>query len=578
MQNLSTDPPGSPAAGVSKPLLGAVLAATAIAYLWTLHFGFVYDDLGQIVANPLILSWQYLPQYFHGNVWMQQSALGNYFRPLFLIWLLLNHTLFGPHPTFWHLTTVGVHLGATALVYLLALRLSRQQNIAAITALIFGVHPAHVESVAWISGVTDALLALFLIPSLLAFLNYREKMGGKWLAASVGLYGLALLTKETAVVLPVLVVAYVLLCRGEGWTKRITDAVVLALPFVLITIPYLLLRASALHGVAHRTVDIPASISLYTLPSVLWFYVKHLIAPLRLSAFYDTPYVTHVSWKYFLAPLSAMVISLAVIAMAWWKSRSPLVGFAAAWIFIPLLPVLDLSLLPMGDFIHDRYLYLPLVGFALLAAMALSALDSKKIAGRPLGSVTAVVVGIMLIAGTVVQSLPWIDDIPLYEHGMTVAPLNDLPRNKLAATFVARGMYEKGIDAYKFVLANDPDYWYANYRMGYAQYMLGRYDAAEPFLQKAASEDGAPDVLYYLGLNATRLKRYDLAEAALTRAIQRNPQAPGYDFALGMAMKDQGKLDPALKLFQAELGHNPGDAGARAQVEELTAQLQSAHH
>jgi protein O-mannosyl-transferase len=578
MHNFPTDPSEAHSSYVSKPLLGAVLAATAIAYFWTLHFGFVYDDLGQIVANPLIQSWRFVPQYFHGNVWMQQSALGNYFRPLFLLWLLVNHTLFGLHPAFWHLTTVGAHLGATALVYLLALRLSRQQKVAAIAALVFGVHPAHVESVAWISGVTDALLALLLIPSFLAFMNYREKKGGKWLAVSAGIYGLALLTKETAVVLPVLAIAYVLLCPDESRKKKFVDALVLALPFALVTVLYLLLRASALHGVAHQTVDIPASISLYTLPSVLWFYLGHLLAPLRLSAFYDTPYVTHVSWKYFLAPLIAMIISVAVIAFAWWRTRSPLVAFAAAWIFIPLLPVLDLSLLPMGDFVHDRYLYLPLIGFALLVAMGLAALDRKEIAGRPAGSLIAAVVAVVLIAGTIVHSLPWTDDVPLYEHGMKIAPLNDLPRNKLAATFVARGMYEQGIEAYKFVLANDPDYWYANYRMGYAQYMLGRYDMAEPYLQKAASEEGAPDVLYYLGLNATRLKRYDLAEAALSRAIQRNPQAPGYEFALGMAMKEQGKLDPALKLFQAELGHNPGDAGARAQVEELTARLQAAHH
>lgn len=577
MENRFLDPPEAHSR-VSKPLFFAVLAATALAYLWTLHFGFVYDDLGQIVANPLIQSWRFVPQYFHGNVWMQQSALGNYFRPLFLLWLLVNNTIFGLHPPFWHLTTVLAHLGATALVYVLALRLSKQQKVAAIAALIFGVHPAHVESVAWISGVTDALLALLLIPSFLAFMNYREKRGAKWLAASVVLYGLALLAKETAVVLPVLAIAYALLWPDESWKKKITDALAAAVLYALVTVPYLLLRASALHGVAHRTVDLPASITLYTLPSVLWFYVGHLLAPLHLSAFYDTPYVTHVSWKFFLAPLAAMLIVLIVLALAWWKSRSPLVFLAAAWVFVPLLPVLDLSLLPMGDFVHDRYLYLPLVGFALLAGMAFAAVDARKVAGRPLGSIVAVAVAVVLVVATVVNSLPWRDDIPLYQHGMQIAPINDLPRNKLAATYVARGMYEQGIDAYKFVLANDPDYWYANYRMGYAQYMLGHYEGAEPYLQKAASENGAPDILYYLGLNATKLKRYDLAEAALSRAIQRNPQAPGYDFALGMAMKEQGKLSPALDLFRAELGRNPNDAGARAQVEELTARLQAAHH
>ncbi|MGH9524080.1 MAG: tetratricopeptide repeat protein [Terriglobales bacterium] len=575
MNNLAVVAPRA-SSRVSKPLLAAVLAASSVAYLWTLHFGFVYDDLGQIVANPLIQSWKFLPQYFHGNVWMQQSALGNYFRPLFLVWLLLNHTLFGLHPAFWHLSTVAVHLGATALVYLLALRLSGRQKVAAIAAVIFGVHPAHVESVAWISGVTDALLALLLIPSFLAFMNYREKKGAKWLGISVAFYALALLAKETAVVLPVFVFLYVIFWPDASWKRKFADAFLLAVPYALVTVPYLLLRASALHGVAHRTVDIPLSISFYTMPSVLWFYVRHLLAPLRLSAFYDTPYITHVSWKYFLAPLTAMVVTLAVIAAAWWKSRSPLVAFAAAWIFVPLLPVLDLSLLPMGDFVHDRYLYLPLIGFALLAGLAFEALDRRKLAGVPLGTTAVIVIVIALTAGTIAQSLPWRDDIPLYQHGMRIAPLNDLPRNKLAATYVARGMYEQGIDAYKFVLANDPEYWYANYRMGYAQHMLGRYDAAQSFLEKAATENGAPDVLYYLGLNATKLKRYEMAEQALARAIERNPQAPGYEFALGVALKEDGKLDPALQIFLSELKRDPNDAGARAQVEELTARLHPA--
>src|SRR4051812_26647900 len=99
---------------ISAQNLTAVLGATFVAYVWTLHFGFVYDDLGQIVGNPLIQSWRFLPDYFRGNVWMQQSAVGNYFRPLFLTWLLLNHTFFALHPMFWHMTNVAAHLGATA--------------------------------------------------------------------------------------------------------------------------------------------------------------------------------------------------------------------------------------------------------------------------------------------------------------------------------------------------------------------------------------------------------------------------------------------------------------------------------
>ena len=347
------------------------------------------------------------------------------------------------------------------------------------------------------------------------------------------------------------------------------------MPFVMAALVYLVVRAAALHGVAHTTVEIPASISLYTMPSVIWFYVKQLLAPVRLSAFYDTPYVTHVSWKYFLSPLLGVVIAAAVVTLAWWKSRSRTVLFAAIWLLLPLMPVLNLSFLPMGDFIHDRYLYLPSIGFALLIAMALAKIDDIAIAPRFTANLVAGVIVVAMIAGTMVQSLPWKDDIPLYVRGMQVAPNNDLPRNKLAATFVARGMYDQGIRMYSFVLANDPDYWYANYRMGYAQYMTGHYDKAQQYLGKSVAVNAVPDALYYLGLASTQLKQYGTAESALREALKRDPKAPGYSFALGMAMKDQGKLQPALEWFRAELAANPNDAGTQAQISELTAKLQT---
>ena len=568
----STQPEGA-SVRIDKRLLAAILLATGAAYLWTLQFGFVYDDLGQIVSNPLVQSWRYFPMYFRGNVWMQQSALGNYYRPLFLTWLLINHTVFGLHATFWHVTNLLAHMGATTLVFVLALRLTRQQKVAAIAALIFGVHPVHVESVAWISGVTDPLLALLMIPSFLAFLNYRENKGGKWLGVSVALFAAALLAKETAVILPGLIVAHVLLCDDDGWKKKLTDAARVVVPFAIVTLVYLVMRGAALQGIAHQTVAIPASISLYTLPSVAWFYLKQLCLPVGLSAFYDTPYVTHVSWRYFLAPLTGVVVALLVIAVAWWKSQSPQVAMAAVWMLLPLVPVMNVSLLPMGDFVHDRYLYLPTIGFAMLVAMALAKLDDVSIAPRYFGAAVATAIAVAMIAGTVVQSLPWKDDIPLYVRGMRIAPNNDLPRNKLAATFVARGMYDKGIRLYEFVLAVDPDYWYANYKMGYAQYMTGHYDKAEQYLAKCVAVNAVPDALYYLGLSATKLRKYEQAESALREAVKRDPKAPGYEFALGMAMKEQGKLQPALESFRAELAANPNDAGTKAQITELTAKL-----
>jgi tetratricopeptide (TPR) repeat protein len=140
-----------------------------------------------------------------------------------------------------------------------------------------------------------------------------------------------------------------------------------------------------------------------------------------------------------------------------------------------------------------------------------------------------------------------------------------------------RGMYDKGIRLYSFVLENDPDYWYANYRMGYAQYMTGHYDKAEEYLAKSVAVQAEPDALYYLGLASEKLKRFDAAESALREAIKRAPNAPGYAFALGLTMKEEGKLQPALEMFRAELATNPNDAGTKAQIAELSAKLQTAN-
>lgn len=551
-------------------LLAAVLAVTAAAYLWTLQFAFVYDDLGQIVANPFIQSWSYFPQYFRGNVWMQQSPIGNYYRPIFLTWLLINHTLFGAHAAFWHLTTVLAHLGATALVFVLAQRWTRSAKTAAVAALLFGVHPAHLESVAWISGVTDPLLALFLIPSFLAFMNYREKRGARWLALSVGLFAFALLAKETAIVLPALLVVYVLLCPEEAWQQKFADAGRAILPYAGVTFVYLMARSSALGGLAHHTAELPANVALYTIPSVVWFYFKTLLVPAGLSAFYDTPYVTHVSFRYFLGPLLGVALVLGVLAVWWWRARSPLVPLATAWLLLPLAPVLNLSLLPLGDFAHDRYLYLPSIGFALLLAIALIKLDAISAGRFALGSAIAVVLGLFMVAGTVAQSAPWKDDLPLYAHGMKVAPNNDLPRNKLAATFVARGMYPQGIRLYRFVLSVDPDYWYANYRMGYAQYMTGHYAEAQRYLAKSVADHPVPDALFYLGLADTKLGQAKAAEDALRAAIKLDANVPGYFFALGTALKEQGRSAEALDAFRAALDRDPNDPSARQQVEELS--------
>src|SRR5579863_5785271 len=94
-----------------KYIVRILLLVTAVTYLGTIRFDFVYDDFPQIVNNPFLRSWHYTPQYFVSSVWKQMapSSYGNYYRPLFLFLLRTNYALFAGRPLGWHLVAIGLH-------------------------------------------------------------------------------------------------------------------------------------------------------------------------------------------------------------------------------------------------------------------------------------------------------------------------------------------------------------------------------------------------------------------------------------------------------------------------------------
>ena len=205
--------------------IAVVLALTFAVYIPTLRYQFVHDDRGQIVENPAVHSWHAVPTYFTAHVWaaVMPEELGNYYRPLFLLWLRINDAVFGNQAWGWHLTTILAHVLTTLLVYLLAWRLGIGRDVALLAALIFGLHPAHIEAVAWISGVTEPLLGILLIASFLAYVQSRIEGARalKWKVISLVLFALAMLEKETALILPGLLLVYEwIFGEGVGKTSR----------------------------------------------------------------------------------------------------------------------------------------------------------------------------------------------------------------------------------------------------------------------------------------------------------------------------------------------------------------------
>ena len=573
----------------SRLLFGIVLAVTFAVYAQTLTFQFVHDDVGQIVENPAVQSWHYLSQYFTAQVWagVSPEILGNYYRPLFLIWLRINDALFGMRPWAWHLTTLLIHLAVTCLVYLLARRILRDHVTALLAALIFGIHPVHIEAVAWVSGVTEPLLALLLIPAFLLYLKKREQpeKSQTWMTLSLVFYALAMLEKETALALPVIIFCYEWIQRREAaelttrgaLLHRALFALRSTLPYLFVIPFYALIRVHALKAFSYVITAMPLSTVVLTWPSLLWFWVKHLFWPVGLSTFYDLPAVTEPNLRNFTLPLLGVVVVATGLLLGAQRHRE--VALAAVWLVLPLLPLLDIRVFVKNDFAHDRYLYLPSIGFAIIVAFALRRLPlpGATVKGLPaVPAVSALLLTPLLGFATIWQSFYFADSLSFYQHNVASAPHNSIAKTNLATLFSKQGKYGPAIELYEQVLSRDPNDWHANYNLGFTYYRLGNLEAAEHYLLTAIQiKPTNPDEYLYLGMARFKLGRAEEAAAAIRRAIRIRPQAFGYHFALGIVLKTRGDLSGALQQFREELVLNPEETAAREQMEEIRRVLQN---
>lgn len=580
--------------------LALALALTFIAYSGALGFPFVYDDHVQIVQNPYVHSWRFVARYFTEHVWGGTSPelLGNYYRPFFLLWLRINHMTFGLAPWGWHLSSVLAHCGVTLLVYVLAARTLGERWVSVLAALIFGLHPVHSEAVAWVSGATEPLMGGLLIGSFLCYLKKRDggNRANSWLAASLLLFSFALLSKEAALVLPLLIFAYEWTGMADheerasrpGTYAPLRNALWRTAPYMALVPLYLGARAAALKGLGHTVTPLPFRTVVLTWPSVMWFYLKLLIWPVGLSPYYNIPYVIHPDLvKVFLRGTG--IIGFVILLAAWTsragqravlQPRTPkALAFASAWLIIPILPLLNLSVFPEGDIAHDRYLYLPSVGFAMLAAKALGSIRFGS--AKPLGAPTLpMMVGVGLAAwfslGTAFQSLIWADDLVLYTRALKSAPENNFVRTDLANVMAGRGLFGPAVTLYRQTLDRDPDFWPANYNLGWTYYRVGKFSEAETFFRRAiALKPNRPDPYLYLGLAEMENGRLEDAATAIRQAIRIRPEAQGYHFYLGLALKQQGDLHGALEAFENELEVNPERQAAKEQAAEVSARLRA---
>jgi len=574
-----------------------VLCATFVSYAGALALGFVFDDHVLIVTNDSIRSWRYLPSYFTSHIWSFRypHLLANYYRPLFLVWLRLNDALFGLHPWGWHLTSVLAHLAVTYLVYRLSLKLTRDPWVAGLAGTLFGLHPVHVEAVADITSIQEPLSSFFILAAILSFGRSREPAARRWWALAAWLAtAAALLTKESGLMLPILVSGFVwIYCdageagspEGRRSDEGLTSALRAAVPFWMVVMIYVLLRIWALKGFAHVVTPLSVWQNILTIPLVSVFYLRLLVWPSGLSCYYDVPYVATPRWDTFVLPAAVLVV-LAMAVVLWYRrerrsdpGEARVTAFASVFTTLTLLPVLNFRFLPSGEVAHDRYLYLPSVGVFLLLASRLRQVGRRVElhSVRPAWAAVAV----LLLAGalsysTVRQCLFWSDDLTLNYRAHEIAPHNVYATTSLAAAVAGRRMDKTAMALYQQALAIDPNFWRANVNLGYLYYAHDDFRDAARFLARACEVDPTDgDQFLYLGMARLRMGQLAEAEKAVRTALLVRPGGKNYHLGLAIVLEQEGRLAEAREEIETELAADARNQAARDLLGKVDAEIKA---
>lgn len=406
----------------SAPWLAALLALTAAAYAASVGGAFVWDDVILIRDNPRLATLDGALAAAGGDFFQQAAAsdpLSGYRRPVPTLLNALTLAAAGPTPWVFRLTNLLLHLGAVALAFGLLRRLGVGPRAALVGAGVFALHPAQTEAVAFVSGRTDLLAAVFGLLAVHGHLTARRRGSARWAAGAALALGAAIASKEVALVVPAALA--VLEARGlvapGGARRRLLFGLYGALLAGWLA---LRLGAPAPGRLYFEAADTPvAALGLVAL------YARILAAPLSLRALHDH---TPVAEPGAATALGALVVLLVLAAAL--QRRDALLGAGAAWAGGFLLPALHL-LAPLPTLAAERYLYLPLLGLGIAAAALVTRLPR-------LAPVAAA--GLLAAAAlTADRALDWRDEITLWSAEVQRPTPGFKPWQNLAVALAEQG-------------------------------------------------------------------------------------------------------------------------------------------
>ncbi|MFH1593682.1 MAG: tetratricopeptide repeat protein [Candidatus Omnitrophota bacterium] len=492
-----------------------ILIVCLFAYHNSLDGGFIWDDQFLVQENEHIRSFSKVGNIFVSDLGAGAGFKTTFYRPIQMLTYTINYFFHGLDVRGYHLTNTLLHSLVALSLYFFINLLYNDAKLSFLTSILFASHPIHTEAVAYISGRADMLAALFMLLSLIFYIRYLQRERGILFALGIICYIAALLSKESSIILPALLI----LCCS-ALKKRIRFRYfsnIMAITFI-----YSVLQIRMLSAIVRENELSPIPL-FQRIPGffvAITNYVKLLLVPTHLHMEYG-----HGGTSFFdTSAIIGLTITLLFLIYAFKKSKHDnKVFFSINWFFICLLPVANIF--PVNAYMAEHWLYLPSIGFFLLAAHVLLRAYTVKI-GRLLFAPLIAIILSFYICLTVLQNNYWSSPIVFYRRTSHYATSSLKVFLFLGITCVNTGKMQEAINSFKKAILIDP------------------YDA---------------QAYNNLGVAYAKTKEFERAAASLKRAIKLDPDFADSHYNLGKAYESMGLSDAAMSVYaettRVDAGH-----------------------
>jgi len=553
-------------------LLG-ILTLVVMAFLPCLDNGFTnWDDPDLITENPIIrhLTLDGIREIFTTPVF-------NTYSPLVFLSYAVEYHFVGLAPFLYHLNNLILHVLACGLVFWWAWLLSRRWAVAALTTLVFGLHPLRVESVAWITERKDLLCSVFFLSALVAYVYYRIRHRPVYYGLSFLGILLSFLAKPQAILFPFLLLLI------DAIPFRKLDRVVLweKVPFAVLSAIFFLMRmsqASASGELASESVG-QTGAHLLTAFYSLAFYLSKIVAPIGLACLYPRPSDLAGAglWFYRLSPLIVAGLAAGVVVSLRYTRQ---VLFASLFFLITIAFPL-LSGLVSRSVVHDHYTYLPSIGLSLLVSEGVVWFYDRPGPSwwwrRPALLVGVVVIVVAMGLQTWQRCGVWRDSLSLWTDAARVYPRLFPVQNNLGTALAAQGRLDEAIGHFQEALRIDPLSDEAHTSLGSALAGKGRTaEAIGHFREALRLNPGNATVHNNLGLALARLDHMDEAMGHFQEALRLQPNMAAAHNTMGVILARQRRFSEAIGHFEEALRIRPDFKGAARNLETARRAMQRA--